>query len=58
MSGRSIEAVLRLNTVDFDADLNRTREALTKFRNSFTKLGKDSSLVSQGIQTLQSALSS
>ena len=58
MSGRSIEAVLRLNTVDFDKDIARTREALTTFRNSMTKMGRESSTVSQGIQTITSALSS
>lgn len=54
----SITAVLKLNTEQFDGQIAKTREALTAFRNSMTKIGDNSSKITGGIQTLTSSLSS
>ena len=57
-SGASIEAILKLNTKPFTESLETTSEAVRTFKNSMTNLGKNSSEVTSGLQTMQKALTS
>ena len=57
-SGASITAVLRLNTTQFTADINKARETLTSFRNSMSRMGENSAKIKGGIDTLVQGLSS
>lgn len=57
MSGKSIEAILRLNTEPFESSLTTTRKAVNTFKNSMLNMGKDSVTVERGITNIQRALS-
>lgn len=56
MSGKSIEAILRLNTEPFEGSLAKTSEAVRTFKNSLVNMGRDSKTVESGIYNIQKAL--
>jgi len=57
MSGKSIEAVLRLETTPFVEALTKTKNEVNNFRNSLLRMGRDSPKIEQGIFNIQKALS-
>ncbi len=55
-SGASITAILKLNTEPFETSLGNTKKAVNQFKNSMLNIGKNSELVSSGIQQISRAL--